>query len=213
MRTPLAFAGLAAGLLLAGCDAGAPVADSPTARTAPAGGVANLVADGPGTPGHSHLVRIGEEWVVSTADPAREVFTLYVDPATMAYCGGSSDPEHSVQYNELDLVNGRMRNILDQGRQLPVYVYDFFTVEDMAGRTWCQYVAEEWKYRGTVDYTEQFHRNLIENNTAWQWNANGIVYDAAGNPYSFHESQHVVRPADGSVTWLKEDIIVTPRGN
>lgn len=205
--SPVPFAALAA-VVLVGCE--------PTASLVPdATGISASVTDGPEMPGHSHLVRVGyPEWTLSTADPDAEMFTTYGDPTQIFFCGGPGGPEFSVQFNELELTMGRIRNILAQNASIPVYVYDFFTAEDLGDRTFCEYLAEEWKYRGTVEYVEMFHRNLIENNSAWLWNANGTVEDHDGNSYVFHESQLFRRAANGNAAeWLKEHIAVTPLGD
>ena len=200
-----------AGALLASCETDAPVTE-PTSHGV---GISASVTSGPGMPGHSHLIRIGiPEWTISTADPDAEMFTIYGNPTEIFDCGGPGGAEYSVQFNELELAMGRMRNLLAQGSEIELYVYDFFTPDDLGGRTFCEYFEQEWKYRGTVNYTEMFHRNLVENNTAWHWNTNGTVEDMDGNPYSYHESQVFVRAANGNGSaWIKESIMGTPRGN
>ncbi|HKI93810.1 MAG TPA: hypothetical protein VJ992_00835 [Gemmatimonadales bacterium] len=205
--SPAPVAALAA-VLLGGCEPTASLVPDPT-------GISASVTDGPEMPGHSHLIRLGvPEWTISTSDPDAEMFTIYGDPTQIFDCGGPGGPEYSVQFNELELAMGRMRNLLAQGSAIDVYVYDFFTEEDRGDRTFCEYFAEEWKYRGTVEYAEMFHRNLIENNTAWHWNANGTVQDVDGKSYVFHESQLFRRAANGNAAeWLKEHIAVTPLGN
>lgn len=209
MRRSSILSAALAGAFLIGCDA------TPTAPADQAGGIQASVTDGPSMPGDSHLIRIGvQEWIISTADPENEIFTIYGDPLEIFDCGGPGGPEYSVQFNELELAMGRMRNLLAQGADIPIYVYDFFTPDDLDGRTFCEYFAEEWKYRGFVHYVEMFHRNRVQNNMAWTWNTNGEVEDVDGNPYSFHESQVAVRAGDGTfIGWLKENIMVTPRGN
>lgn len=209
MRRSTFLSAALAGAFLIGCDA------APTAPADHPGNVEASVTSGPSMPGDSHLIRIGlQEWILSTADPDNEMFTIYGDPLETFDCGGPGGPEYSVQFNEIELAMGRMRNLLAQGSDIPIYVYDFFGPDDLDGRTFCEYFAEEWKYRGFVHYVEMFHRNLVQNNTAWHWNTNGEVEDVDGNPYSFHESQVYRRAANGnSFGWIKESIQVTPRGN
>jgi hypothetical protein len=203
-----AAAALATALVLTACDRSGPTAALDT------DGILASVTSGPGIPGESHLMRIGaQEWTISTADPYNEVFTIYADPAEQFFCGGPGGPEFSVQLNEILTNMGRMVNDVAQGSDLELYVYDFFDEADLMGRTLCEYFEQEWKYRGTVNYTEVYHRNRIENNTAWHWTSNGTVYDRDGAPYSFSELQVVVRAADGSsANWIKENISVTPLG-
>jgi hypothetical protein len=209
----IGVAALFAGLALAACS-------EDTSPLAPGAGpvapeaITPSVTDGPAMPGHSHLIRLGlQEWIVSTQDPEAEVFTIYGNPEEIFNCGGGGGPEYSVQFNEFETAAGRMRNLLAQGDEINIYVYDFFGPEDLMGRTFCQYFAEEWKYRGVVHTIETFHRNLIENNSAWQWTTNGTVYDTDGAPYSYHEIQKFRRASNGNAAgWLKESITVTPKG-
>ena len=210
LRPTLLPATLATALIVTACDHTGPTAALDTGP----GGILASVTSGPGIPGESHLIRLGvQEWTISTADPDNELFTIYANPAEQFDCGGPGGPEISVQFNEIETAMGTMVNDLGQGSDMELYVYDFFGPEDLMGRTFCEYFEQEWKYRGTVHYAEVFHRNRIENNTAWHWTTNGTVYDRDGAPYSFHELQVFTRAASGNNTgWIQESIDVTPLG-
>ena len=200
-----------AGAFLAACEANTPVTEPPSADA----GISTSVTSGPGMPGHSHLIRIGiAEWVISTADPDAEMFTIYGNPTMIFDCGGPGGAEYSVQFNELELAMGRMRNILAQGSEVELYVYDFFTPDDLVdgpsastssknGSTGARSITLRcstgtW-YRTTPRGIGT--RTALSKTSRWEH-------------ISFHESQLFVRAANGNGSaWIKESIMVTPRGN
>ena len=205
MKAPLLVPLLAASFGLVGCSDRPPT--EPVVEPADAGAHFDFL-NGPEAPGQSHLFRFGadEEWMLSTQSDQAQLFTAYGDPTEMFQCGGAGNPEFSVQWNEIENV----LNIVAGKKDFTIYVYEYFNVFPP---NFCAYLESNWAYRGTASYREVYHDNSGNGNRSWKWTTNGVVYDPDGNPYSFHESQHLVRDANGFGGWIKEDIKVTPRGN
>jgi hypothetical protein len=205
MKAPLLIPLLAVGFVLVGCSDTPPT--EPFERPADAEAGFDFL-NGTQVPGQSHVVRFGadETWMLSTQSGEAELFTVYGDPTEAFNCGGSGNPEFSVQWNEMEYA----LNILALKKDFTIYVYEFF---DVFPPDFCAFLADDWAYRGTVSYNEVYHDNGTNGNRSWKWTTNGAVEDQGGNPYSYHELQHLVRDANGFGGWIKEDIKVTPRGN
>jgi hypothetical protein len=205
MKAPYLVPLLAAGFVLAGC------AEPTTAPEQVDTGLDSQPAfdfsNGPEMPGQSHLLRFAadEEWLLSTQSNDDQLFTVYGDPSETFFCGGAGNPEFSVQWNDID----DAVSSIAMKKDFTIYVYEFFS---QPPADFCDYLATNWAYRGTVSLTETYHDSRVNGTQTWRWTVNGIVYDQDGNPYTFHELQHFARDATFNGAWLSEDIKVTPRG-
>lgn len=201
MKAPVLVPLLAAGIVLLGC------ADTPTEPEPmpPAAGFDFL--NGPEMPGVSFVMRFSanDTWQLGTQSVEDQLFTIYGGAAEISYCGGAGAPEYSVQWNDLETA----LNIVALKKKFTIYVYEFF---DEYPPDFCGYLATNWAYHGTATYNEVSHESLANGNVSWKWTMNGMVEDQSGNPYTYHETQHYVRDANGNGGWITESIKVRPQG-
>jgi len=207
MKAPYLVPLLAAGFVLVGCSEQPTALDNSGRSETGAEPVFDFM-NGPDMPGQSHLVRFAadEQWLLSTQSFEDQLFTVYGDPSVTFFCGGAGNPAYSVQWNDIEGVI----NILALKKRFTIYVYEMFAVPPA---DFCDFLANDWAYRGTVSYNEIYHESRQNGNVSWKWTTNGVVYDQDGEPYSFHELQHFARDANFNGAWLKEDIKVRPRGD
>jgi hypothetical protein len=166
--------------------------------------------NGPENPGESDVYRWDGRFIFWTDHPDLNLATEYMYAEDQGWygtwkqyhCGGTHDhPKWDMQES------GNQENrvtMVAQRKNTPVYVYhsdELGAAYHTDEATFCEYIANEWLYKGEIDM-------IYTDNNSWWWlnpdaqgnpfgfRANGHVWDPDGNRYSYHEHVRMFCKAD-----------------
>jgi hypothetical protein len=170
---------------LAACDTSAPVA--------PAGDGSGVhpqfgTSNGPVNPGHSFVFRSNDGIFLTSVDEENDLVVRHYNTEDVDFCGGGTAPPTAEA--QLVLTPGGAIYTWKTG-VIPVYVYRLSEVppQDVSDQL-CIDLKTKWIYRGTHKLTNHDNNLFFEpgRTDAFGWNAQGTVFDRAGQQYSYRES-------------------------
>jgi hypothetical protein len=132
--------------------------------------------NGPENPGNSPVYRFKDYGTVVLYDFEQGLLLRLYDALDTWRCGGSAD-DPIWDYQDVD--GDRLKSV-DQVQEVPLVVYPFNT----AGKPFCEYLAEDWLYKGTV--TARANDNNVfwftgtGGNNSFSTRVNGAVEDRVG---------------------------------
>ena len=169
---------------LAACDTSAPVAPAVDGTGMhPEFGTSN----GPANPG-LFVIRSNDGFFLTSVDEENDLVVRHYNTEDIDFCGGGTAPPTAEA--QLVLTPGAAIYTWKTG-VLPVYVYRLSELPPQdVSEQFCIDLKTKWIYRGTHQLTNH-DNNLFGEPTrtnAFGWNAQGTVFDRAGQKYSYRES-------------------------
>lgn len=163
--------------------------------------------NGPQNPGNSPIDREFDIWCYwcASTDIVRDLYATHQNPWEY-FCNAGP----TVQWDFQEIDNGRLI-INAQTRGQPLYIFDMSDLFEAyfigIGGDWdsfCTFVADEWLFQGTHDMDANESWNADFSKGLTQMMGTGLVYDHAGNPYTYTEKQKYVEGKG----WTHENILV-----
>lgn len=154
------------------------------------------VADGPENPGNSLVFKFQNVVFTTTIDPEADLVARHYDAINAPFCDGTDFPLQDIQWvtdpqHEFEVV----RRLVQSDGEIPVVIYRLSEVPP--GLPDCDDLANLWLYRGTHRFRGQDNNLFFDpsHTNSWGWNAQGKVYDRAGDRFHYNEhSRFVIDP-------------------
>ena len=96
----------------------------------------------------------------------------------------------------------------------PIFIYRLSEVPPTRGQARRRFFAEDWLYSGTHTVVSRSGDLFADGLGAKSlgYGARGIVFDHAGNPHDYEESQNLLVAPDGVFGFINEEIWVRETG-
>lgn len=160
----------------------------------------------------SSVFRVLDTFLITSTDPERDLLAVHFQGDDLMFCGGADfldagDARRVL--NQEDIVR-EVNRLVDA----PIFIYRLSDVPSARGQARREFFAEDWLYCGTHTVVSRSGDLFADGPGAKSlgYGATGTVFDHAGNPHDYEESQNLLVAPDGVFGFINEEIWVRRTG-
>lgn len=156
----------------------------------------------------SSVLRVLDVFVITSTDPDRDLLAVHFQGDDYLFCGDAD----FFQLADSHWESGQEGNFPEANQLVdaPIFIYRSSDFPHAPGQDRRRFLAEDWLYRGI--HTVMSHNvgdfGARSGAQSLSYAATGVVFDQAGNRYTYSENQNLLVSPDGIFGFIDETIHV-----
>lgn len=159
-------------------------------------------------PRMSSVLRVLDVVLITSTDPERDLLAVHFQGDDFLFCGGAGFFELA----ETQPDNGQDGHVQGTNQLInaPIFIYRSSDLPCAPGQERRRFLADDWLYKGIHTVMGQRDGSSAPGSgvNSLGYHATGVVFDQAGNRYTYSETQNLLVSPDGIFGFISETIHV-----